>query len=249
MSHSRAPKQIFKHNDLIELENCLKQSVKNETIPCIVFESVYSMEGDESNIQAICDLADQYNAITYCDEVHAVGLYGEHGSGKLEELGLQDRVDIVNGTLGKAFGVQGGYIAGDSIVVDAIRSIAAGFIFSTSLSPVICAGALAAVKYLKDHNELREKHQERARKLKHRMVKAGIPVMDSTTHIVPVLIGDAKRAKEISDILLNEYNIYAQAIQSPTVEVGAERLRFAPTPNHTDGMISDLVETLTIVMK
>jgi 5-aminolevulinate synthase len=248
MSHSRAPKQIFKHNDLIELENCLKQAVKNETIPCIVFESVYSMEGDVSPIKEICDLADKYNAITYCDEVHAVGLYGEHGSGKLEELGLQDRVDIVNGTLGKAFGVQGGYIAGDSIVVDAIRSIAAGFIFSTSLSPVICAGALAAVKYLKDHNELREKHQERARKLKHRMVKAGIPVMESTTHIVPVLIGDAKRAKEISDILLNEYNIYAQAIQSPTVEVGAERLRFAPTPLHDDGMIEDLINALKTII-
>jgi 5-aminolevulinate synthase len=248
MSHSRAPKQIFKHNDLIELENCLKQAVKNETIPCIVFESVYSMEGDVSPIKEICDLADKYNAITYCDEVHAVGVRGFTGAGVLEELGLQERVDIVNGTLGKAFGVQGGYIAGDSIVVDAIRSIAAGFIFSTSLSPVICAGALAAVKYLKDHNELREKHQERARKLKHRMVKAGIPVMESTTHIVPVLIGDAKRAKEISDILLNEYNIYAQAIQSPTVEVGAERLRFAPTPLHDDGMIEDLINALKTII-
>ena len=157
--------------------------------------------------------------------------------------------DDVNGTLGKAYGVQGGYIAADAMVIDAIRSIAAGFIFSTSLSPVICAGALAAVKYLKDHNELRLQIHERAKKLKYRMKKAGIPVMESTTHIVPVMIGDAKKSKEISDLLLNEYNIYAQSINSPTVDVGTERLRFAPTPNHTDGMISDLVEALTIVMK
>ena len=249
MSHSRAPKQVFKHNDLADLENCLIQAVKNENIPCIVFESVYSMEGDISHIKEICDLADKYNAITYLDEVHAVGLYGDHGAGKLEELGLQDRVDIVNGTLGKAYGVQGGYIAADNVVVDAIRSIAAGFIFSTSLSPVICAGALAAVKYLKEHNELRVKHQERARKLKHRMQKAGIPVMDSSTHIIPVLIGDSRRAKEISDVLLNEYNIYVQAINYPTVEVGTERLRFAPAPLHDDGMIEDLINALSKILK
>jgi len=249
MSHSRAPKQIFKHNDLADLENCLIQAVKNENIPCIVFESIYSMEGDISHIKEICDLADKYNAITYLDEVHAVGLYGDHGAGKLEDLGLQDRVDIVNGTLGKAYGVQGGYIAADNVVVDAIRSIAAGFIFSTSLSPVICAGALAAVKYLKEHNELRVKHQERARKLKHRMQKAGIPVMDSSTHIIPVLIGDSRRAKEISDVLLNEYNIYVQAINYPTVEVGTERLRFAPAPLHDDGMIEDLINALSKILK
>ena len=166
----------------------------------------------------------------------------------LEELELQDRVDIVNGTLGKAFGVQGGYIAADTEVVDAIRSVAAGFIFSTSLSPVICAGALAAIKYLKDHNELRIKHQERARKLKYRMERAGIPVMDNNTHIVPVLIGDAKLAKDISDRLLNDYNIYAQAINYPTVPVGTERLRFAPTPLHDDGMIEDLINALKEIM-
>ena len=248
MSHSRAPKQIFKHNDLAELENCLIQAVKNENIPCIVFESVYSMDGGVSHIKEICDLAEKYNAITYLDEVHAVGLYGATGAGKLEELGLQNRVDIVNGTLGKAFGVQGGYIAADSYVIDAIRSIAAGFIFSTSLSPVICAGALAAVKYLKEHNELREKHQERSRKLKYRMQKAGIPVMDSETHIIPVLIGDAKKSKEISDILLNEYNIYCQPINFPTVPVGTERLRFAPTPLHDDGIIEDLIQALSSIL-
>lgn len=244
MSHSRARKTVFKHNDLEMLEEILQTVVAASDTPCIVFESVYSMDGDVSLIKEICDLADKYQAITYIDEVHAVGLYGDTGGGKLEKMGLQDRVDIVNGTLGKAYGVQGGYIAADSIIVDAIRSIAAGFIFTTSMSPVTCAGALAAVKYLKEHNELREHHQERARKLKYRLQKAGLPVMDTVTHIVPVLVGDAKRAKAMSDALLNDYNIYVQAIQAPTVDVGTERLRFAPTPFHTDGMIENLVAAL-----
>ena len=244
ISHSRASKTIFEHNNLEDLENCLIAAKKLDHIPCIVFESVYSMDGDVSLIKEICDLADKYNAITYIDEVHAVGLYGQHGAGKLEEVGLQGRVDIVNGTLGKAFGVQGGYIAADAVIIDAIRSIAAGFIFTTSMSPVTCSGALAAVKYLKEHNELRDKHQERARKLKHRLEKAGLPVMSSTTHIIPVLVGDAKRCKQISDILLTEYNIYAQSINYPTVPEGTERLRFAPTPLHTDGMIEDLINAL-----
>lgn len=248
MSYSRAPKQIFEHNNLEDLENCLKKAVDNGNIPCIVFESVYSMDGDISHIKEICDLADEYSAITYLDEVHAVGLYGETGGGKSEELGLQNRIDIINGTLGKAFGVQGGYIAADAIIIDAIRSIAAGFIFSTSLSPVICAGGLAAIKYLKDHNELRTQIHERAKKLKYRMKKAGIPVMDNNTHIVPVMIGDAKKAKAVSDMLLNDFNIYGQAINAPTVKVGEERLRFAPTPLHTDGMIEDLIHALTIVL-
>jgi 5-aminolevulinate synthase len=246
--NSKARKTVFTHNDLEMLEQILETVVSAGDTPCIVFESVYSMDGDVSLIKEICDLADKYNAITYIDEVHAVGLYGEHGAGKLEELGLQSRVDIVNGTLGKAFGVQGGYIAGDSIVVDTIRSVAAGFIFTTSMSPVTCAGALAAVKYLKEHNEVREKHQERARKLKHRMKIAGIPVMDiSSTHIVPVLVGDAKRAKAMSDALLNDHNIYVQSINYPTVDVGTERLRFAPTPLHDDGMIEDLIKALQVV--
>ena len=244
ISHSRASKTIFEHNNLEDLENCLIAAKKLDHIPCIVFESVYSMDGDVSLIKEICDLADKYNAITYIDEVHAVGLYGQHGAGKLEEVGLQGRVDIVNGTLGKAFGVQGGYIAADAVIIDAIRSIAAGFIFTTSMSPVTCSGALAAVKYLKEHTELRDKHQERARKLKHRLEKAGLPVMSSTTHIIPVLVGDAKRCKQISDILLTEYNIYAQSINYPTVPEGTERLRFAPTPLHTDGMIEDLINAL-----
>lgn len=249
MSHSRAPKTVFPHNDLDALELILQEVIEANQTPCIVFESVYSMDGDVSLIKDICDLADKYNAITYIDEVHAVGLYGEHGAGKLEELGLQDRVDIVNGTLGKAYGVQGGYIAADKVIIDAIRSIAAGFIFTTSMSPVTCAGALAAVRYLKDHNELRELHQERARKLKYRLQKAGLPVMNSTTHIVPVLVGDAKRAKAMSDMLMNDFNIYVQAINYPTVAVGTERLRFAPTPLHDDGMIEDLIEALKVAFE
>lgn len=244
IKHSRAEKIVYKHNNMQHLEDALIATVSSGKTPCIVFESVYSMDGDVSKIKEICDLADKYKAITYIDEVHAVGLYGEHGAGKLEELGLQDRIDIVNGTLGKAFGVQGGYIAGDSDVTDAIRSVAAGFIFTTSLSPVICAGALAAVKYLKQHNELREQHQAKAVELKKLLIDAGLPVMPSTTHIVPIFVGDAKRAKAISDELMNEYNIYLQAINSPTVPVGAERLRIAPTPLHTDAMVYDLVDKL-----
>ena len=244
MSHSKARKTVYKHNDLEMLEEILQTVVDAGDTPCIVFESVYSMDGDVSKIKEICDLADKYGAMTYIDEVHAVGLYGDTGGGKLEALGLQDRVDIVNGTLGKAYGVQGGYIAADACVIDAIRSIAAGFIFTTSMSPVTCAGALAAVKYLKANKELREEHQDRARRLKHRLHKAGLPVMDSTTHIVPVLVGDAKRAKAMSDALLNDYNIYVQAINYPTVPVGTERLRFAPTPLHDDGMIEDLIQAL-----
>ena len=242
--HSHALKSIYRHNDMAHLEELLKAVVDNGQTPCIVFESVYSMEGDVSNIKEICDLAEKYCAITYIDEVHAVGLYGAHGGGKVEELGLESKIDIVNGTLGKAYGVQGGYIAADSVIIDAVRSIADGFIFTTSMSPVTCAGAMAAVKYLKENNELREQHQERARKLKHRLFKAGLPVMDSTTHIVPVLVGDAKRCKAMSDSLLNDHNIYIQPINSPTVDVGTERLRIAPTPLHDDGMIEDLIIAL-----
>jgi 5-aminolevulinate synthase len=246
--HSRASKSVFKHNDLEDLEIKLKASKAAGRIPCIVFESVYSMDGDIGLIKEVCDLADKYEAMTYIDEVHAVGLYGATGAGKVEELGLEGRIDFINGTLGKAYGVQGGYVAGDSIVMDAIRSVAAGFIFTTSMSPVTCAGALAAIKYLKDHPELREKHQERARKLKHRLRTAGIPVMESSTsHIVPVLVGEAKRCKAMSDQLLNDFNIYVQPINSPTVDVGTERLRFAPTPFHDDGMIEDLVKSLVTV--
>ena len=246
ISHSKANKVIFKHNDLEDLEQKLKISFAQGKTPCVVFESVYSMDGDVGHIKEICKLAEKYKAITYIDEVHAVGLYGATGGGKVEELGLENKIDIVNGTLGKAYGVQGGYIACDKIVADAIRSVAAGFIFTTSMSPVTCAGAMGAIKYLKAHPEIRERHQERAATLKRRLKEAGIPVMESSTsHIVPVFVGDAKKAKAMSDTLLNDYNIYVQAINYPTVDVGTERLRFAPTPFHDDGMIEDLVEALT----
>lgn len=248
MIHSRAPKVVFKHNDLDDLEQKLKISFGQGKTPCVVFESVYSMDGDVSLIPEICKLANKYKAITYIDEVHAVGLYGTTGAGKLEEFGLQDKIDIVNGTLGKAYGTQGGYIAGDSIVIDAIRSVAAGFIFTTSMSPVTCAGALAAIKYLKEHDEIRQKHQQQAAKLKEELRKANLPLMEcSTTHIVPVLVGDAKRCKFMSDKLLEDHNIYVQPINYPTVDVGTERLRFAPTPFHDDGMIESLIRALRSV--
>ena len=245
INHSRAAKTVFKHNDMADLERILKEVKTTGQTPCIVFESVYSMDGDIGLIKEVCDLADEYEAITYIDEVHAVGLYGPQGGGVAQQLGLESRIDLINGTLGKAFGVQGGYVAGDSDVIDAIRSVAAGFIFTTSMSPVSCAGALTAVKWLKEHQELRDKHQERALKLKIALVEAGLPYMDiSTSHIVPVLVGNAVRCKAMSDALLDDHNIYVQPINYPTVAVGTERLRFAPTPYHDDGMIEKLIIAL-----
>ena len=245
IKHSGAEKHIFKHNDLEQLETLLK-TVKGT--PCIVFESVYSMDGFVSKIPEICDLADKYGAITYIDEVHAVGLYGNKGGGFTQKLDVQNRIDILNGTLGKAFGTQGGYIVGKSVILDAIRSIASGFIFTTSMSPVICAGALASVKYVSDHNELRQQHQERAKRLKTLFKNKNIPMIENETHIVPVHIGDAKKCKQISDTLINEYGIYCQAINYPTVDVGTERLRFAPTPFHTNAMMHDLRDALEKVL-
>ena len=245
--HSGAEKIIWQHNNMNDLEEKLK-TVKGT--PCIVFESVYSMDGDISPMEDILNLADKYNAITYIDEVHAVGLYGEHGGGYLEKLNLQDRVDIVNGTLGKAFGVQGGYIAADSEIIDAIRLVASGFIFTTSMSPVLCAGALASIKYLKDHNELREQHQLQAKKLKRKLYRENIEVHpESCTHIIPVMIRDSELCKQYSDTLLNDHGIYVQPINYPTVAVGEERLRFAPTPLHSDALISDLVSALIQTLK
>ena len=247
MRHSRRPKHIFEHNNMESLEQALAQV---EGTPCIVFESVYSMDGSVSKIKDIIKLAKEYQAITYIDEVHAVGLYGEHGGGFTEKLGVQNDIDIINGTLGKAFGVQGGYVAADAEVVDAIRSIASGFIFTTSMSPVTCAGALAAVKYLKEHDELRWQHQERASRLKEMLEDINIEVhTDSETHIVPVMVRDAKLCKRMSDMLLDDYNIYVQSINYPTVDEGTERLRIAPTPLHTDAMMGDLVESLRKVFK
>ena len=222
----------------------------NDQIPVIVFESVYSMDGDISPIQAICDLADKYKAMTYIDEVHAVGLYGDTGGGYCQMLGLSHRIDILNGTLGKAFGVQGGYIAGNSNIIDAIRCVASGFIFTTSTSPIICAGALASIRYLRDNPHLRDKQQERAIKLKHMLAEANIPVhKNACTHIVPVMINDAFKCKEASDRLLNEFGIYIQPINSPTVQAGTERLRIAPTPYHDDVMMIQLVQALKEVLE
>jgi 5-aminolevulinate synthase len=244
MRHSRAPKHVFKHNDLDDLRSKLEDVAARKATPCVVLESVYSMDGDVSLLKEILNLCRLYAAISYVDEVHAVGLYGEHGGGKLEELGLENQADIVNGTLGKAFGVQGGYIAADKIIVDAVRSVASGFIFTTSMSPVTCSGALAAVKYLKANPQLRTQHQERAAKLKQLFRENDIPLMENETHIVPVMINDAFKAKAISDELLNEHGHYVQAINYPTVDVGTERLRFAPTPFHSDAMMDDLVARL-----
>ena len=239
--YSKAKKEIWKHNDLNHLEELLK---KIPDPKCVVFESVYSMDGDISPIKQIVELCKKYNAITYLDEVHAVGLYGLTGGGIAEREGLQDDIDIINGTLGKAFGVQGGYIAGKRDFLDAIRSLAPGFIFTTSLSPVVCAGALTSVKYVRDHNDLRNQLRERSTKTKQELTKSGIKVLENNSHIVPVIIGDAVKCKRISDDLLYKENIYVQPINYPTVSVGTERLRFTPGPLHTDTMIFDMVVKL-----
>lgn len=251
VKHSRADKIIFEHNNMEDLEKALKQAVKAKQTPCILFESVYSMDGDIAPIKEIVQLAKQYKAMTYIDEVHAVGLYGPTGAGYCEHLNLwSDDIDIINGTLGKAFGVQGGYIAGNRTVIDAIRSVASGFIFTTSMSPVVCAGALASITYLKDHRNLRERQQSKTAQLKKMLNKRNIPVHpNACTHIVPVMVNDAFKCKEASDRLLNEYGIYIQAINSPTVEPGSERLRIAPTPYHTDVMMMELVTALKEVLK
>jgi 5-aminolevulinate synthase len=250
MKHSRAEKRVWQHNDMSSLEACLISATEAELIPCIVFESVYSMDGDVAPIEEVCDLADKYNAMTYIDEVHAVGLYGDTGAGYCEKIGLQDRVDIVNGTLGKAFGCHGGYIAGDGIVLDAIRSVASGFIFTTSMSPVMAAGAIASIRYLMDHNELRELHQERAETLRQLFIENNIEIHpNSCTHILPVMVRDAKKCKQMSDRLLNEHGLYVQPINYPTVDVGKERLRITPTPLHTNGMMEDLVAGLLETFK
>jgi len=208
------------------------------------------MDGDIAPIKKICDLADKYNAITYIDEVHAVGLYGITGAGYCEKLGLADRIDIINGTLGKAFGCQGGYITGDGIVLDAIRSVASGFIFTTSISPVMCAGAIASIRWLREHHEVRVKHQERADTLKTMLIDNNIEIHDKAcTHILPVMVRDAKTCKAMSDRLLNDYGIYIQPINYPTVDVGSERLRITPTPLHTNGMMEELVFALRETFK
>jgi 5-aminolevulinate synthase len=236
-------KRVWRHNDLEHLEELLAAD-DADTPKLIAFESVYSMDGDVAPIAAICDLADKYNALTYCDEVHAVGMYGERGGGITERDGVADRVTIIEGTLGKAFGVMGGYIAADQKIVDVIRSYAPGFIFTTSLSPVLVAGVLAAVKHLKASSEERDAQQANAAMLKKLFADAGLPVMMSDTHIVPLMVGDPVKAKKVSDILLAEYGVYVQPINYPTVPRGTERLRFTPGPHHDETMMRELTGAL-----
>jgi 5-aminolevulinate synthase len=241
--NSGAEKRVFRHNDLDHLEELLAET-DPDTPKLIAFESVYSMDGDISPIHAICDLADKYNALTYIDEVHAVGMYGPRGGGISERDEAAHRIDIIEGTLGKAFGVMGGYIAAESKIIDCIRSYAPGFIFTTSLSPVLAAGVLAAVRHLKQSSEERDGQQAAAARLKAMFRDAGLPVMNSTTHIVPLMVGDPVRAKKISDILLAEYGVYVQPINYPTVPRGTERLRFTPGPTHSEAMMRALTEAL-----
>ena len=246
--NSGCEKRVFRHNDLDHLEELLAADDANAP-KLIAFESVYSMDGDIAPIHGLCDLADKYNALTYLDEVHAVGMYGPRGGGISERDRAAHRLTIIEGTLGKAFGVMGGYIAADRMIIDVIRSYAPGFIFTTSLSPVLVAGALASVRHLKASSAEREGQQQAAATLKAMMRDAGLPVMDSTTHIVPLMIGDPVKAKRASDILLAEYGVYVQPINYPTVPRGTERLRFTPGPSHTPEMMQELVDALVEILQ
>ncbi|MFN8973028.1 MAG: 5-aminolevulinate synthase, partial [Alphaproteobacteria bacterium] len=240
---SGAEKKVFRHNDVDHLAKLL--AVVDRRRPKIIaFESVYSMDGDIGHIREICDLARQYGALTYLDEVHAVGMYGARGAGIAEREGLMAQVDIIQGTMAKAYGVIGGYIAASHLLVDAIRSTAPGFIFTTSLPPAVAAGANASIRYLMASSNEREAHQRQAAKLKVMLKAAGIPILDTPSHIVPAMVGDAALCKQASDILLEEYRMYVQPINYPTVRRGTERLRLTPTPFHTDAMLEALTAAL-----
>jgi 5-aminolevulinate synthase len=243
IKNSGCEKRVFRHNDLEHLEELL--AAEDPEVPkLIAFESIYSMDGDIAPLHAICDLADKYNALTYCDEVHAVGMYGKRGGGISERDAAAHRLTIVEGTLAKAVGVMGGYIAADQKIIDVIRSYAPGFIFTTSLSPVLVAGALASIRHLKQSTAERDGQQAAAQTLKDLFANAGLPVMDSSTHIVPLLVGDPIKAKKVSDILLAEYGVYVQPINYPTVPRGTERLRFTPGPAHSEAMMVNLTKAL-----
>ncbi len=241
--HSRAEYVVFKHNDVADLEAKL-QAIDPARPKLIAFESVYSMDGDIGPIEAFCDLAKQYNAITYLDEVHAVGMYGPRGGGIAEREGVMHKVDIIEGTLGKAFGVMGGYITGTAAMVDFVRSFASGFIFSTALPPALAAGAVASIRHLKTSHAERARHQNRVAMLRRKLDQAGIPHKKNPSHIVPVMVGDAAKCKWISDILLDQFGVYIQPINYPTVPRGTERLRITPSPLHTDADIDHLVQAL-----
>lgn len=247
---SGADRRVFRHNDVEHLRALIENDDADRP-KLIAFESVYSMDGDIGPIEALCDLADEFNALTYLDEVHAVGMYGEEGAGVAQRDGLMDRVDIIEGTLGKAFGVMGGYIAAHESVIDAIRSMASGFIFTTSTCPVMAAGALNSIRKLRgdDGRRLRADHQAKAALLKEKFRKAGLPVMDSVTHIVPLLVGDPEKCKALSDTLLFDFGIYVQPINYPTVPRGTERLRFTPGPVHDEAMMDELVSAILAVWK
>jgi 5-aminolevulinate synthase len=244
--HSRAEKRVFKHNDPADLDRLLSELDPGRA-KIVAFESVYSMDGDIAPIAEICDVAEAHNALTYLDEVHAVGLYGPRGGGIAEREGLMDRLSVIEGTLAKAFGVFGGYIAASAAIVDFIRSYASGFIFTTALPPAVAAGALASVRHLKTSNQERGRHQERAATLKRRLIFAGLDVMDSESHIVPVLVGDPVLCKAVTDRLLDDWNIYVQPINYPTVPRGTERLRLTPSPLHGDAEMDRLVDALRAI--
>jgi 5-aminolevulinate synthase len=239
---ARCDRQIFRHNDVAHLEELLIAAGDRPKL--ILCESLYSMDGDVAPLAQICDLAEKYGAMTYVDEVHAVGMYGPRGGGIAERDGVMHRIDVLEGTLAKAFGCLGGYIAGKAEIIDAVRSYAPGFIFTTALPPAICSAATAAIRHLKTSNWERERHQERAARVKAILTAAGLPVMSSDTHIVPLFVGDAEKCKQASDLLLEEHGIYIQPINYPTVAKGTERLRITPSPYHEDALIDHLAESL-----